>query len=82
MAYPAPGHPFSGVRNFWSNPRIILPESGTPLGVEGVSDNAKVLTQTRFTNAAFGDESGQCGSRREGKNFYLYHIKCKVSMLH
>ena len=60
MAYPAPGHPFQGVRNFWSNPRMILPESGTPLGVEGEADNAGVLTKYRFTYAAFGDESGEC----------------------
>merc|ERR1719219_2302139 len=62
MAYPSEGHPWSGMRNFWSNPRMTLPESGTPLGVEGVSDNAGVLTKNRFTYAATGDESGQCGS--------------------
>ena len=44
MAYPYEGHPFKGVRNFWSNPRMTLPESGTALGVEGESDNAAVLT--------------------------------------
>ena len=62
MAYPYEGHPGQGVRNFWSNPRMILPESGTPLGVEGLSDNAGVLTKNRFTYAATGDESGQCWS--------------------
>ena len=67
MAYPSEGHPFSGVRNFWSNPRMTLPESGTALGVEGESDNAAVLTNYRFTYAAFGDESGQCGSTGGGK---------------
>ena len=61
MAYSYEGHPFAGVRNFWSNPRMILPESGTALGVEGESDNAAVLTNYRFTYAATGDESGQCG---------------------
>ena len=68
MAYPAPGHPFSGVRNFWSNPRMILPESGTPLGVEGISDNAAVLTRNRFWFAASGDESGQCVSAGGGSH--------------
>ena len=46
---------------------MILPESGTPLGVEGESDNAGVLTKNRFTYAATGDESGQCGSTGGGK---------------
>ena len=46
MANPAPGHPYR--RNFWSNPRMILPESGTPLGVEGEADNAAVLTNNRW----------------------------------
>merc|ERR1739844_711337 len=64
MAYPDPakGHPGQGVRNFWSNPRMILPESGTPLGVEGVSDNAAVLTNNRKIYAETGNESGQCRS--------------------
>ena len=71
MAYPSEGHPFSGVRNFWSNPRMILPESGTALGVAGVSDNAGVLTKNRFIFAATGDESGQCGSTVGGKNKHI-----------
>ena len=58
MAYGTEGHPYR--RNYWSNPRMILPESGTPLGVEGEADNAAVLTKYRFTYAATGDESGQC----------------------
>ena len=73
MAYPYEGHPGQGVRNFWSNPRMILPESGTPLGVEGVSDNAGVLTNYRFTFAATGNESGQCGSTGGGGG---KHIIC------
>ena len=70
MSYPDPanGYPFEGVRNFWSNPRMILQESGTPLGVWGMADNAAVLTRNRFTYAATGDESGQCGSTGGGKH--------------
>ena len=41
---------------------MTLQESGTALGVEGESDNAAVLTNYRFTYAAFGDESGECTS--------------------
>ena len=78
MAYPAPGHPGQGVRNFWSNPRMILPETGTPLGVEGVSDNARVLTKNRFTFAATGDETGQCWSTGEGGK----HIPIKRILWH
>ena len=58
MAYRSGDHFYR--RNYWSNPRLNLPESGTSLGVEGVSDNALVLTNNRFTYAATGDESGQC----------------------
>ena len=58
MAYRSGDHLYR--RNYWSNPRLNLPESGTSLGVEGVSDNALVLTNNRFTYAATGDESGQC----------------------
>ena len=60
MAYRSGDHLYR--RNYWSNPRLNLPESGTSLGVEGVSDNALVLTNNRFTYAATGDESGQCES--------------------
>ena len=77
MAYSSEGHPFQGVRNFWSNPRMILPESGTPLGVKGVSDNAGVLTKNRFTYAATGDESGQCGSTGGGGGKHIIVIPIK-----
>ena len=60
MAYRSGDHLYR--RNYWSNPRLNLPESGTSLGVEDVSDNALVLTNNRFTYAATGDESGQCES--------------------
>ena len=72
MAYPDEGHPGQGVRNFWSNPSLVLPESGTPLGVFGVSDNAGVLTKNRFRYAATGDESGQCWSTGGGKHIIYY----------
>ena len=65
MSYSAEGH--QKRINYFSNPRMILPESGTPLGVEGEADNAGVLTKNRFTFAATGDESGQCGSTGGGK---------------
>jgi hypothetical protein len=53
--------------NVYSNPGIELSETGTRIGVEGVSNNAKVLMKNRKRLAAIGDESSlQCrgfGSR-------------------
>ena len=53
--------------NAYSNPGIELSETGTRIGVEGVSNNAKVLMKNRKRLAAIGDESSlQCrgfGSR-------------------
>ena len=58
MAYSAPGH---GHRvNYYSNPAVILPDTGTPTGVAGISNNAAVLTRNRFMMAALGDESASC----------------------
>jgi len=34
--------------NFWSNPAIILPDTGTPTGVRGRNNNAKILTENRW----------------------------------
>ena len=66
MAYHASGH--GHVVNYYSNPNVILPDTGTPTGLAGVSDNAAVLTKNRFMMAALGDESADCYSA-EGKNF-------------
>ena len=46
--------------NYYSNPAVILPATGTPTGVAGVSNNAAVITQNRFMFAALGDESNTC----------------------
>ena len=46
--------------NYYSNPDVTFPATGTPTGVEGVSNNAKVMTEVRFNMAAMGDESGTC----------------------
>ena len=73
MSYSAEGH--QKRINYFSNPRMILPESGTRLGVWGESDNAAVLTRNRFRYAATGDESGQCGGSGGGGGKYKYkHI--------
>ena len=45
MAYYTSGH--SGRVNYWSNPGVIYPVTGTPTGVTDVSDNARLLTENR-----------------------------------
>ena len=60
MAYGRPG--FTRRANYYSNPDIIFPKTGTPTGVAGVSNNAKVITQNRRAFAALGDESSVCKS--------------------
>ena len=52
--------------NYYSNPSVIYPLTGTPTGVAGVSNTASVITQNRFTMAGHGDESGTCGKTKEG----------------
>jgi len=58
MAYSAEGH--NPVVNYYSNPDVIYPRTGTPTGVAGVSDNARVLREMIGQMAAMGDESGTC----------------------
>ena len=58
MAYPVGGH-WNRV-NYYSNPAVDLPITGTPTGVAGVSNNAKVIRDNRFIFAAIGDESATC----------------------
>ena len=58
MAYFSSGH-YVKV-NYYSNPDVIFPDTGTPTGVAGLSNNAKVITDNRYTFAALGDESGVC----------------------
>jgi len=60
LGYYADGH-YHRV-NYYSNPSVILPDTGTPTGLEGISDNAAVLTKNRFTMAALGDESADCSA--------------------
>ena len=60
LAYYAEGH--SHRVNYYSNPNVIFPDTGTPTGVAGISNNAAVLTNNRFMMAALGDESADCSS--------------------
>ena len=65
MSYEASGH--NERVNYFSNPKVTLPQTGTATGVAGTSNNAAVLTKNREAIAAVGDESGKCHHR--GKYF-------------
>ena len=58
LAYSAQGH--RDRKNFYSNPALLLPETGTATGKVGVSNNAAVLNMNRFRMAGVGDESSAC----------------------
>jgi len=58
MAYPHDQH--HPKVNYYSNPEVLLPATGTPTGVAGQADNADVLIRNRFKLAAVGDESITC----------------------
>ena len=54
MAYPRSGYRTRA--NYYSNPNVIFPGTGTPTGTS-TANNARVLTVQRFAMAAVGDES-------------------------
>ena len=58
MAYGTTG--YRRKANYYSNPDVIFPGTGTPTGVAGVSNNARVLREMIGQMAAVGDESGTC----------------------
>ena len=58
---------FSARVNYHSNPDVILPATGTPTGIRGLSNNAAVFMKNRFKMAAHGDESDSC--KKQGKAF-------------
>ena len=53
LAYSAQGH--RDRRNYYSNPAVLLPETGTPTGEVGISNNAAVLNMNRFQINKFID---------------------------
>ena len=66
MAYQVEGH--EKRVNYYSNPDIVYPGTGTPTGVAGVSNNAAVLLQNVDTVARIGDESAICAASANGTN--------------
>ena len=65
MSYNASGH--NERVNYFSNPNVNLPQTGTVTGEAGISNNAAVLTKNRFNISAVGDESGKCDHGPKGK---------------
>ena len=59
LAYSLAGHRTRV--NYYSNPLVKHPVTGTPTGIAGRADNARLLIQQRFKLAAMGDESNTCG---------------------
>ena len=58
MSYPT--YQFRRRANYYSNPKVILPQNGKPTGVDGETNNAAVLLGNRFRIANVGDESWKC----------------------
>ena len=58
MAYPAPKYPTR--TNFFSNPSVEFPDTGTSTGVHGKANNVAVMLRNRFSIAKNGDESIGC----------------------
>ena len=58
LAYYASGH--STRVNYYSNPSVDYPVTKTPTGVTDLSNNARVITENRFSFASLGDESSVC----------------------
>jgi len=69
LAYKASNH--EERVNYYSNPAVNYPATGTPCGVAAGSpnaaNNAALLTQQRFKLAAIGDESQTCGGSAEAE---------------
>ena len=66
-------HPDHQTRvNYFSNPNVHFPGTGTVTGVEGKSNNAAVLIKNRFNIAAIGDESVDCGPEKGKLNLFFH----------
>jgi len=56
LAYNSPGHQTRV--NYYSNPNVDYPGTGTSTGVSGLSNNARVITENRAAMDALGSDSG------------------------
>ena len=65
LAYSSPGHQLRV--NYYSNPKVMHPQTGTPTGVEGLSDNASVLLRNIDRLASWGNETASCKDKLQGQ---------------
>jgi len=49
--------------NYYSSPNIIFPATSSSTGEHPYADNARVITDNRFSMAACGDESSTCDTK-------------------
>jgi len=61
LAYPTWG--YTKRVNYYSNPDVVYPETGTVTGVSGQSNNAALLIRNRKALSQIGDESLACAQR-------------------
>ena len=61
MAYSSPGH--TRRVNYYSNPWVVLPQTGTPTG-KLLANNAAVLSTARAALARLGDQAVCCACQR------------------
>ena len=69
LAYTRSGH--STRANYYSNPDQLYPPTGTPLGVSGVSNNARLLMENRRAFSKIGNEIGKCGQSDKCSHDFL-----------
>ena len=75
MSYKRRGHETRV--NYYSNPDVLHPLTGTPTGVRGRSNNAAVIRENIGKLAAIGDESGTCGHACDpGWTYFEHTAKC------
>ena len=75
MAYQRDGH--WDQTNYYSNPDVIHPQTGTRTGVRNLSNNAAVILNNVGKLAALGDESGSCGASCDpGWTYFKHTGKC------
>merc|ERR1712142_476633 len=66
--------------NYYSNPDVIFPKTGTPTGIKDKSNNARVITANRFVIAACGTDepNGSCNGEVPTPGCGTKNVDCQV----
>jgi len=66
--------------NYYSNPDVIFPKTGTPTGVKDKSNNARVISANRFVIAACGTDepNGSCNGEVPTPGCGTKNVDCQV----